>query len=181
MHDYSDYTAPVSDNVLTALAEGARELATAEQRQAEAERDFEAAKAETRRLSENVLPELMDAADTTDWTGADAGVRVQIQEKVRGSISKANEKDAFDWLEANGHGKMVRRQIIVEFGKEDEEAAAALANKLVAEGYQVAQKRSVHASTLQAWARQMLKDGKEIPMQVLGIFRQRFAKVTLRD
>jgi hypothetical protein len=41
----------------------------------------------------------------------------------------------------------------------------------------VKQEQNVHWQTLDAFVRQQLENGDELPLELFGVFRQRFAKV----
>jgi len=127
-------------------------------------------------LSEHAIPELMQEFGFTDFT-TDEGMSIKVANAIHAHIAEARKDAAFNWLDANGHGGMIKRRVVVGFGKESEDKARELAEALGDDGYAVKTEREVHASTLKAWVRQQLEDGEDIPLDVFGVQVQRITKV----
>ena len=62
-------------------------------------------------------------------------------------------------------------------GKGETEVAAQAMAALIEAGLEPEAKYAVHPQTLGAWVREMLEEGEDIPIDILGVFRQRTAKV----
>ncbi len=165
-------------NALVQVKKTAEEQEQAEVRVEKAEAELDLAKRELRRISEVVFPELLNSLELTDCTVAD--LRVQLAEKLRGSIPKAHEVEAIDWLNKHGHGNIVKRQIIIEFSKDEEKWAAKFMRDCNQRKKKLNMKvkRTVHPMTLQSWAKEMLEKAENFPMDIFGIFLQRFTKIT---
>lgn len=178
---YDSYRAGPGDNLLAQIAETAREVQQKERFVEELEERLDEEKAALRRLTESALPKLMEAAETDKITTKD-GIEIKIDENLRGSIPKANEEDAFEWLEGHGQGKIIKRQFTIEFGKGDE----AWANKFEKDlgrrkkPLNVKRKKTVHPQTLLAMLREALANGEDIPLDTFGVFRQRVAKIKVK-
>ena len=54
---------------------------------------------------------------------------------------------------------------------------AEIRKELEAKGLEADDKTSVHPSTLASFVREKLRDGQEIPLDVLGVHRQRISKI----
>lgn len=176
---YADFNVPAGDNILSEIAAVAQQQLDAELKISKLEDELKSAQATLRNIQEHVLPNLMDTASQASCT-TKSGLKVEVTEVLRGSIPQASEAAAFAWLEANNSGALIKRQIVVEFGKGEE----AWANKFAADlakrkrPLHSKTKRSVHPQTLQAYLREQLGAGVDIPLSIFGVFRQRFSKVT---
>jgi hypothetical protein len=74
---------------------------------------------------------------------------------------------------------MIKTEVSVEFGKTEHNRAKDLAVKLAQDGYFVDEKEGIHAQTLLAFVREKLRNGEEVPLETLGLYAGRTAKVKL--
>lgn len=178
-NEYLDFVAPTSQGELAQIQQLAEAQAEAEQAVAEAELALTKAKEALKLIAETQLPEAMDACGMTEFKTR-SGLIVRIRETIRASIPKAMQVDAFRWLRAHGHESMIKRNVVVAFGKGEDESAAQLYAELSARDLHPEDNVSVHSSTLSAWAKEKLEKGEEVPQELFGIFRQREAKITTK-
>lgn len=183
-HDYSKFKAAdgPGDNILTQLSFAAQQVLDKEAEIAKLEADLEAAKKEYRELTWFTLPKMMEEAEMEEVV-AKNGARIEVGEDIRAGITKANETKAFDWLEKNNQEGMIKRQFTIEFARDEDSWADKFERDLRQrkKPLNVKRKKSVNPQTLSAWVRGELKDGKELPLDLLGVFRQRVAKVTMKE
>jgi len=163
-------------NSMSALASLAKQQAEIEHEILEVERALKALKSRHSTIADEMLPELMDELGIDKFETKE-GLKIDVSEKIRASISKANQSAAFAWLEANGHSGLIKSEVKVALGKGDVETATHVLAVLNAEGLNPEAKYAVHPQTLGAWVREMLEEGEDIPIDILGVFRQRTAKV----
>lgn len=176
-HDYSGFQ-KTSEDALSRLSALAAQQLEEEKEMARLEGELKAAKANLTRTKEVTIPELMDECRLTEFATAD-GLKIKVKENIRASISKANQADAFAWLREHGHDALIKRKIVLEFGKgEDAEAAAAL-EALQEQELLIGDNASVHTQTLAKFVREMLENGQDVPMELLGVHRQRVSAVTV--
>ncbi len=176
--DYSDFkeqAAPTDEAFapLNAMVIEARET------QAEIARLERELEAKTKHLAGIIyvrLPALMQGMGLSEFKTTD-GLEISVKEEVEAHISKENQGTAHKWLDENGHGGIIKRDITVSFNKEQAEAAKTLLAELQTKFAGVASKQSVHAQTLKAWAKEMLGNGAAFPMEMFGIFRRKVAKI----
>jgi hypothetical protein len=139
-------------------------------------------KAEVRDISEFKLPGAMAEAGMATFALAD-GTKIEIKEAVRASIPKTNPEPAFTYLETHGAADLVKREIKISFGKGEE----AWARKFLADlakrkrPVKAENKKTVHPQTLQAYIREQLEEGVDIPLATFGAFIQKFSKIVLPD
>lgn len=122
------------------------------------------------------LPSLMQSMGLTEFKTTD-GLEISVKEEVEAHISKENQTAAHEWLDKNNHGGIIKRDITVSFNKEQNEAAKALLEELSKKFAGVASKQTVHPQTLKSWAKEMLGNGADFPMELFGIFRRKVAKI----
>lgn len=104
---------------------------------------------------------------------------LEVKEDIRSSIAGEKRVPAINWLDANGYGNLPKRQIIVEFSKGEDKAFKKFAADLRRRKLPlvVKENHTVHHATLNAWVKEQLGEGVELPRDTFGIFRQRVAKV----
>lgn len=173
--DYLKYTAPVlSGSELAQLSELAELQAKSEAEIADLEARLTKAREVHRDLAERQVPELMDKVGMSEFKTT-SGLKIEVNETIRASISKAAAGGAFAWLKAHGHSALIKRLISVSFGKGEDEKADELKAQLNA--YEVDDVSNVHPATLSAFVREKLQKGEDIPLDLLGVHRQRVAKI----
>lgn len=169
----------VKDNALAQIKETAEQQERAEIKVEKSEEQLKLDKKELVRIAEKVFPELLNSLEMTEDIIV-GELRVQLAEKLRGSIPVSHRDEALKWLDKEGHGHIVKRQIIIEFSKDEEKWAAKFMRDCDQrkKRLNIIVKRTVHPQTLQAWSREMLGDGEDFPMGLFGIFLQTFTKVS---
>lgn len=178
--EYVDSEGP-GDNLLAQLAGLAAEQQEAEAEVARLEEALNAAKAALRDISEHRLPELMEEAQMDSFKTKD-GLSITVKSVIRAGIPAKNPAPALAWLEDNGHGSLVKREFKIDFGKDED----AWANKFQADlqkrkkAVRCNIKKSVHPQTLQAFIRERLEAGDDIPMALFGAVQQKFTKVEVK-
>ena len=127
-------------------------------------------------VCERRLPEAMADLSMKDFT-TEAGLKITIENTVRASPPKADREKAWAWLRANGHAGLLKRKVMVEFGKGEDEKAQELVGGLLKDFEAVTDETGVHPSTLSAFVKDQLAKGIEIPIATFGIFEQKVAKI----
>lgn len=124
------------------------------------------------------MPDIMAECGMTSVRTV-SGHTVEIQDFVQGSLTKDPEKRkvAIAWLSDNGAADLIKTEVSVEFGKTEHNEAKNLTESLREQGYPVQEQESIHAQSLLAYARERLRNGEEIPLEELGLFSGRTAKV----
>ncbi len=167
----------IGDNLLRQISETAREQIAAEAALAAAEEEVERCKKVLREISDKKLPELMSYAQQKQCTTSD-GYVVTVNRFISASIKEDTPEDqkalAFKWLEDHQLGSIIKNNVIVQFGKDQNEEAKALVAALQQlTKVPITQKRSVHHMTLSATMReiyaQSTDERPEIPVTLLGV------------
>ena len=179
--DNSDYLAyadakPTAGGDLARLADLANEQADAEAQVARIQAELNRAQERLKDISERQVPELMDQLGLETFKTR-TGLVIEVDETIRASIPKARSVEAFAWLRAHNHEALIKREVVIQFSKGEDEKALALLEELNNKGLPAEDESSVHASTLSAWVREKLKKGEDVPVDLFGVFRQRRSKI----
>ena len=93
--------------------------------------------------------------------------------KVYSATIKADKKaEAIQWLRDNGLGDIVKNEITVNFGQNEENKAMAYANLARGQGFEPSQKEAVHAMTLCNHGRLEEQKGNEVPEDLFSVLMQ---------
>lgn len=141
------------------------------------EKELKEAEEKYKDISERRLPGKMDHLGIPAVTLPD-GTTVEVEEKVRGGLIVENRPKGHKWLEEQGHGAILKTEVSIAFPKKKLEEAKKLVERLREEELPANLERSVHANTLDAFIREQLELGKDIPLDIFSVMRQRIATVT---
>ena len=129
-----------------------------------------------RTISENALPEALQAANLSEIVLAD-GTKLSVSEFYKGHISEAHRPAAVEWLMANGHGGLIKNEVTVKFGKDEDDRARATVQSLQQQGLSPNVKQGVHPQTLNAFVKEQLTNGMDLPSDIFGIYVGSRAKI----
>lgn len=146
----------ITVNELTAAAQ---KLVAAERETEKANEALIVAKEKERVLREETLPAMLQELGVEKMTLSD-GNEITVKQEVYASVPEHRKTDAFNWLERNGFGGLIKTLVAVEFGKGQLDEAGALVEKLAAEGVEAEIARSVHPQTLKAFLKEQLATPK---------------------
>lgn len=171
--------APATLREITRVAEQAVDL---EQTIKELEQQLDVLRVDLNALRFDRLPGLMIEAGLTAFQLAD-GSKVAVEDYIQGSLPKdpVNRASAIGVLEAAGGEALIRNQVICNFEKKQHNRAIEVARELQDRGLDVRIQQDVHHSTLQAFVREKLRHGEELPYEKLGIFVGRRAVIKPAD
>lgn len=175
MEAAAESAAPTED-VLAAVADLVTRQIELEDEVATAEEALLEKKAELERVRSDLLPSALRQYNLTELRTTE-GFRVKVQEIVRASIPKPRRDEAFAWLDAHGHGDLVKHVISASFGRGEDDKAEAAIRALAEFDFPVSDEKTVHPSTLSAFVRERIKAGEEIPHDVFGVFQGHVAKI----
>lgn len=142
---------------LATVAESAQALKSA---YAEKERLDEEAKrinADIMRIETVELPAAMKALGVVSWTLTSGDV-ITVKEEVHASISEPKELEALEWLRVTGNESIIKRAVMISFGKGEDEVANALVEQLrgALPDNELVDKPTVHTSTLKAFVKERI-------------------------
>ena len=122
-------------------------------------------------LSGEVIPTMLSEMGLSFLKLAD-GSSVEVKTNYSATITQANKEKAFNWLRENGLGDIIKNEISVSFGRNEDNKAADYAELAKGQGFQPTQKMKVEPMTLKALVRERIEAGKEMPTEIFGVFSE---------
>ena len=139
-----------------------------EKKIAEADLHLKKLKEDHRKISEELLPPLFEQVGMEELKTR-SGLPLKLKNRVHTNIAKERKPRAIAWLDKNGHGSMVRRNVVIDFDKTKEDKVAKLL-KLIGRGWPNHRiELDVNAATVKAFVKNRLAEGKEIPADIFGL------------
>ena len=120
-------------------------------------------------ISAEVIPTMMSEMGLSQLKLMD-GSMIDVKPFYNATITVANRESAFNWLRQNGLGDIIKNEMVVSFGRGEDNKAAEYAELAKSQGLQPAQKLKVEPMTLKALVRQRIEEGKEMPTEIFSIF-----------
>ena len=154
---------------IQSLADQVERLESLQARLALQEENMKNTKKELEHLSGEVIPTMMSEMGLAHLKLMD-GSSVDVKPHYSANISIANKEAAFNWLRNNGLGDIIKNEILVSFGRNEDNKAADYAALATERGYQPTQKLKVEPMTLKALVRERIEAGKEMPTEIFNIF-----------
>ena len=128
-------------------------------------------KKEHQRISGEVIPTMMSEMGLSELKLQD-GSHLKVSTSYRATITEANKETAFNWLRNNGLGDIIKNEISVSFGRNEDNKAADYAELAKGQGVQPTQKMKVEPMTLKALVRERIEAGKDMPTEIFGVFSE---------
>jgi hypothetical protein len=131
-------------------------------------------------VSEEVIPTLLSEMGLSSLKLVD-GSSIDVKPYYAANISVANRDAAYGWLRSNGLGDIIKNDITVSFGRDEDNKAAQYANLAKGQGFQPTQKLKVEPMTLKALVRERIEAGKTMPMDIFNVFVGNRTKITRKQ
>ena len=144
----------------------------------ELEARLKVVKEELRDIDEKTFPDLFDEVGVSSITIGNR--KIEVLEKLYGSLpSKEDDRErALEELDKFEGLGILKAEVKVTYTKGEAEIAKQLQDRLLAQGVAATLNESAHPQTYQAWAREQLAAGRNIDLEVLGLYNRRFIKIT---
>ena len=126
-------------------------------------------KKQIQHISGEVIPTMMSEMGLAELKLHD-GSHLKVSTSYRATITEANKVAAFNWLRKNGLGDIIKNEISVSFGRNEDNKAAGYADFARGQGFEPTQKLKVEPMTLKALVRERLEAGKEMPTELFNVF-----------
>ena len=159
-----------TDNIQS-LADQVEKLESLNTRLQLQEDNIKNTKKDIERISGEVIPTMMTEMGLSELKLQD-GSHLKVATSYRATISEANKEAAFNWLRNNGLGDIIKNEISVSFGRNEDNKAANYAELAKGQGFQPTQKMKVEPMTLKALVRERIEAGKEMPTEIFGVFSE---------
>ena len=143
----------------------------------EKEKELKELKRHIELVSGEVIPTMMQEMNISTLKLAD-GSSVEVKPVYGASITVANKEAAYTWLRENGLGDLIKNEITVSFGRNEDNKASEYANLAESNGYQPQQKLKVEPMTLKALYRERVEKGLDLPSEHFNLFKGNKTKIT---
>ena len=157
-----------TDNIQS-LADQVERLQTLQREVDSAEEQLKQKKKNLEHISGEVIPTMMSEMGLSHLKLMD-GSSVDVKPHYSATITQANKEAAFNWLRNNGLGDIIKNEISVSFGRNEDTRAADYADLAKSHGFQPTQKLKVEPMTLKALVRERIEAGKEMPTEIFNVF-----------
>jgi len=154
---------------LSKLSEQVLKLKDLEDEVKTKEKNLKDLKKDLEKISGDVIPTMMTEMNISTLKLAD-GSAVEVKPVYSASIPIAKKEEAFKWLRDNDLGDLIKNEVTVSFGRNEDNKAADYAVLAQSQGYQPAQKLKVEPMTLKALLRERTEAGKEMPSDLFNTF-----------
>ena len=129
------------------------------------------------KLSQQVIPEIMESMKMKTMKLRD-GSSIEIKEIYSATIPKDKQEGAFNWLRNSDLGDLIKNEITVSFGRNEDNKASEYANLAESNGYQPVQKLKVEPMTLKALYRERVEKELDLPSEHFNLFKGNKTKIT---
>ncbi len=157
-----------TDNIRS-LADQVERLESLQSRLELQEENIKSTKKELEHLSGEVIPTMMAEMGLSHLKLMD-GSSVDVKPHYSATITQANKEAAFNWLRNNGLGDIIKNEISVSFGRNEDTRAADYAELAKSRGFSPTQKLKVEPMTLKALVRERIEAGKDMPTEIFNVF-----------
>lgn len=171
---------PPSDSQLKSVSTSVMEAVALIERIAKGEELLKKLKSKLHLLTTRSIVDAMRAARTEEFS-VTGGISVSLNSFMNGSLPKDPVKrtEALNWLEKNGAKDLIKTEFELALGRGQLKDAKALRVALKKLGLTYKSSEGVHAQSLYAFARERMKKGKELPLELLGIYSGTVAKIDI--
>jgi hypothetical protein len=151
------------------LADKIKELQAQQEQLQQQEDAVKQKKKDIEHLSGEVIPTMLSEMGLSFLKLQD-GSSVEVKTNYSATITQANKEKAFNWLRENGLGDIIKNEISVSFGRNEDNKAADYADLAKGQGFEPQQKLKVEPMTLKALVRERMEAGKEMPTELFNIY-----------
>jgi hypothetical protein len=132
-----------------------------------------------RQILEELIP---NALEDMGQEGAilKGGRHVTVKDKIRATPLKENREQVYAWLEEHGHGHIIKRKVVFPFAMGEEEKARALMDQFADQIEGAHYEKKVESPTMNAFVREELEKGTNLPMGLFNVHVQRITDVKVK-
>ena len=159
-----------TDNIQT-LADQVERLEAMQQQLQIQEDAVKEKKKQIDHISGEVIPTMMTEMGLSELKLQD-GSHLKVSTSYKAHISEANKEAAYNWLRNNGLGDIIKNEISVSFGKDEDTKAASYVDLAKSQGLEPSRKMKVEPMTLKALVRERIEAGKEMLTEIFGVFNE---------
>ena len=168
------------DNVeVSTVAQECVKLKQKEDEIASLEEQLKTKKLEADDISSRVIPELLAEQGLSEIKLSD-GSKVSVRKEFRATVPKddARRESCLQWLRDQGLGDIIKNNVIVSFGKGEDDKAERMLNLAAENGFQPQQKSDVAWNTLSALYQERVEAGLDMPSDSFSLWIKDKTKIS---
>jgi len=175
MFEAADELSGVDTKQVKALSNLVRQLESTVTDIDTAEAHLKQLKQEKNRLAMEAIPALMDEMNVSRLDVGD--VTVALKPFVSASIPATRKEEAYQWLRDHGLDDIIKNDVILSFGRGEDDTANKVMLDLENKGFHPESKTHIHAMTLKAFVKERVENGQPIDLDLFGAFVAKTADI----
>ena len=141
----------------------------------EKEEELKSLKLQKHKMSTEQIPAMMDEMGVQRLDVEN--LSVSLKPLINASIPPTRRDEAYQWLRENGLDDIIKNDVIMSFGKGEDNMAGDIMYELEQRGMHPEKKTHIHSMTLKAFIRERVEKGLPIDLDLFGAFVARTADI----
>ena len=141
----------------------------------EKEEELKSLKLQKHLMSTEQIPAMMDEMGVQRLDVEN--LSVSLKPLINASIPQTRRDEAYQWLRDNGLDDIIKNDVIMSFGKGEDNMAGDIMYELEQRGMHPEKKTHIHSMTLKAFIRERVEKGLPIDLDLFGAFVARTADI----
>ena len=139
------------------------------------EEELKSLKLQKHLMSTEQIPTMMDEMGVQRLDVEN--LSVSLKPLINASIPPTRRDEAYQWLRENGLDDIIKNDVIMSFGKGEDNMAGDIMYELEQRGMHPEKKTHIHSMTLKAFIRERVEKGLPIDLDMFGAFVARTADI----
>lgn len=175
MLDAADALTEVDTGTTKSLSNLVRQVEELNKELDMAEQHLKRLKQEKHKLQTDAIPALMDEMGVDRLDVGD--VSVTLKPFVSASIPQDRRAEAHQWLRENGLDDIIKNDVVLSFGRGEDETAHSIMLDLEQRGFHPESKTHIHSMTLKAFVKERVEKGLPIDLDMFGAYVAKTADI----
>lgn len=175
MLDAADALTEVDTGTTKSLSNLVRQVEELNKELDMAESHLKKLKQEKHKLQTDAIPALMDEMGVDRLDVGD--VSVTLKPFVSASIPQDRRAEAHQWLRENGLDDIIKNDVVLSFGRGEDDTAHSIMLDLEQRGFHPESKTHIHSMTLKAFVKERVEKGLPIDLDMFGAYVAKTADI----
>ena len=141
----------------------------------EKEEELKSLKLQKHKMSTEQIPAMMDEMGVQRLDVEN--LSVSLKPLINASIPPTRRDEAYQWLRENDLDDIIKNDVIMSFGKGEDNMAGDIMYELEQRGMHPEKKTHIHSMTLKAFIRERVEKGLPIDLDLFGAFVARITDI----
>ena len=141
----------------------------------EKEEELKSLKLQKHKMSTEQIPAMMDEMGVQRLDVEN--LSVSLKPLINASIPPTRREEAYQWLRENDLDDIIKNDVILSFGKGEDNIAGDIMYDLEQRGMHPEKKTHIHSMTLKAFIRERVEKGLPIDLDLFGAYVARIADI----